>query len=232
MNYRNAVLLATLGSIFVLGRETRAVDLLAENFGSGNGGFSVANTGGVTGPWTYNPAGFWATAGEGNAGSPSSSALISPTLTAPGAGPVSLTFSHRHSFEKDTTVWDGGQVRLSVNGGAFVTVPGASFSSGGYTDTVGGNNALTGQSAFSGDSAGYGAGTFTTSVANLGSLAAGNTFRVQFLGAWDEFATGTVPNWAIDSVTITAVPEPGTLALGVVTLAALRTFTRRRTRAR
>lgn len=202
----------------------RAEILLSTDF-SDDGGFSVNNVGAVEKPWTYNGSSFWSVGGSENLASPTSSSLVSAELTATSGGPATLTFSHRYSFERDSVVWDGGQVLVSINGGAFTTVNG--FSTGGYNAVVEGNNALNGKSAFSGDSPGYVDGTFITSVADLGVLSAGDTISVEFLGAWDEFARGKDPNWVIDNVSVTAVPEPGALVLGLIGAAGLFVLRRR-----
>lgn len=207
----------------------RGEDLLVEDFSGGDGGFSVNNVGAVEHPWAY-AAGSWSTGGSQDLGSPTSSSLVSPTLTATVGGPATLSFSHRYSFEKDSVIWDAGAVQISVNGAAFATLPGSAFSANGYGGVVEGNNALTGQNAFVGNSAGYDAGALITSVADLGTLSAGDTISVAFLGAWDEFARGSDPNWVVDSVSVTTapIPEPGTLALGLIAMAAIGFQVRRR----
>src|SRR5207247_8916467 len=45
------------------------------------------------------------------------------------------TFTHRWSFEFDGTAWDGGQVRVSRNGGPFTTND-IVFSQNGYNGAV------------------------------------------------------------------------------------------------
>jgi hypothetical protein len=47
---------------------------------------------------------------------------------------------------------------------------------------------------------GYETEAFITSIASLGTFNQGDTISLQFLGAWDDCAQGTVPNWEIDSV--------------------------------
>lgn len=178
-----------------------------EEFTSGNTLFSVTSANSPGGPWTFNPArNAWACHDQDPCASAfRASRLNSPHFSVTTTGPVTLTFRHRYSFEADaTTRWDGGQVRLSVNGAEYVPVPLASFTANGYNNTVGGgsapNNDLSGQDAFTADSTGYGAGTFLTSTATLGLFNAGDTVSIQFLAAWDECSEGTEPNWEIDSV--------------------------------
>ena len=63
-------------------------------------------------------------------------------MTVGSPGTVVLQLDHRYSFEFDGTRWDGGQVRISVNGGAFAPVPSSAFSANGYTGQIQGNNVL------------------------------------------------------------------------------------------
>lgn len=138
-------------------------------------------------------------------------------------GNVELTFSHRYSFEAG--LWDAGAVFVSINGALFAQLGDSAFSQNGYTGFgLIGNHDLNGGEGFNGDSSGYLSGDFITSIALLGNLNAGDTIALQFLGAWDEFAKGSEPNWQIDWVQVTdaaAVPEPGILALFVFGLAGI-----------
>jgi hypothetical protein len=207
-----------------------AFSVFSENFNSGDGGFTVFNsvlgTGSVENPWVYNaPSGSWLTNGCNGVGcgSPKASALISPSIPILNAGTLTLSFDHRYSFEYDViTRWDGGLVRMSVNGGGFNPI--LNFSQNGYIGTIGGNNILNGQLGFNGDSPGYlvldPAGnpqpSYITSVADLGLFDAGDTLQMMFVAAWDECTIGKVPNWQIDLIEINstgAVPEPTTMLL-------------------
>jgi len=69
---------------------------------------------------------------------------------------------------------------VSVNGGAFVAVPGTSFTSNGYNGTVGpgSSSALNGQQGWVGTSPGYTNG-FLTSVAVLGNFNSGDLIRLR-----------------------------------------------------
>ena len=58
--------------------------------------------------------------------------------------------------------------------------------------------------AFNGDSAGYSEGKMIKSVLTIPGLNPGDTCKVQFLGAWDEFSAGSNPNWEINAVKITS----------------------------
>jgi len=180
-----------------------AMNFYSEDFSSSDGGFTVTNSGPIEGPWTYNsPGGSWTADGSENQGTPTSSALTSPTITVASTGPVTLSLDHRYSLEDPTYPWDGGQVLVSVNGGAFEPIPGSAFTANGYSTIILGNNVLNGQEGFSGDSAGYSTPAMISSLADLGSFSAGDTIQVRFLGGWDEYARGSLPNWEIDNVTL------------------------------
>ncbi|MEK7676551.1 MAG: LamG-like jellyroll fold domain-containing protein, partial [Verrucomicrobiota bacterium] len=181
------------------------VPFVVEDFNTTDGGFTVETVGDVPGPWFYDPAGVWqADSGNDGCGQPNNSSLNSPAYTMTQGGALTLTFKHRYSFEPE---YDGGQVRISVNGGAFAAVPPGNFRENGYWDAnLIGNGVLLGNRAFNGNSAGYASGTFITSVASLGTFKQGDKIAVQFLGAWDECAIGTVPNWVVDSFRIDLLP--------------------------
>jgi len=177
---------------------------LSENFNAGDGGFTVNTPAAYDGPWTYNAgSGSWIEDGQGPENSQANTSMLnSPSVTITGAGPISVSFTHRHSFEDGA--WDGGQVRVSINGGPFTAVPASAFSAGGYNGTVLGNSAsaLAGQAAFINDSPGHGSGAMITSVADLGVVNAGDTVQVQFIAANDTNTKGATPNWEITDVRI------------------------------
>jgi hypothetical protein len=181
------------------------VSLASQDFNANNGGFTVTTPQPYDGPWVYNPAtGSWQENGQGatDSGHPNTSLLDSPGFTVTVAGQVILSFDHRYSFEQDATSWDGGQVRVSRNGGPFTAVPGSSFTTNGYNGTVGANSSsqLSGQQAFVGTSPNF-AGPFITSVVNVGSFNAGDVVRVEFFAGNDGNTTGPqTPSWEIDAV--------------------------------
>src|SRR5207244_11859173 len=111
-------------------------------------------------------------------------------------------------MEYDGTRWDGGRVRISVNGSPFAAIPEAAFLQNGYGgNTVAGNSAsiLAGQPAFTSKSAGYNPGMttggFITSVAG-GSFNGGDTNQIQLEDAVAtnlRKVTSETPLWLIDS---------------------------------
>lgn len=195
---------------FLLSAQLHAAELLAVDFAAGEEGFTTASTGSTdVGPWNYNAnPGTWTVDGS-ETGTPTSHSLISSSFTVPsdGASLVSLRvhFDHRYSMEPE---WDGLAVQVAKNGGDFQTVGNDAFVENGYTFFgLIGNHVLNGGDGFNGDSPGYTGGSFITSRANLGVFDAGDEVQVLFLGAWDEGARGTSPNWEIDSVTVLTLDD-------------------------
>jgi hypothetical protein len=198
------------------------VAVLNANFNSNDGGFSVTNytgpNGAPLGPWSYNAgSGSWTNFGPDGCEGPFASGLNTPAITLATNGSVVLTFAHRYSFEQGN--WDLGQVRVSLNGGPFTTVPAIDFQQNGYNGTSVGTITPTIAASpgwinvgFLNESLGYSSGTFITSVAYLGSYKAGDTLKIQFLVNWDDCSQGAAPNWEIDSVEITLGGTPPLVA--------------------
>jgi hypothetical protein len=170
-------------------------------FTASTGGYTTTNVGSPQGPWSLNAgSGYWYANGSG-LGAPSASLLNSPTFTVPRAGPVALRLTHRYSFE---ATYDGGQVRLSVNGGPFQPLGTAGFCTHGYAaGSLVGSGLLRGQRAFHGESPAYSSGRLITSAVDLGHFNAGDVLQIQFLASWDQYALATQPNWLIQRVSVT-----------------------------
>ena len=213
---------AAIGLI-VIGAASPAMGGIVFDFNSGNGGFaSTLNTATFDGPWVYGAVGVggsggWSTDGQSAEISHACTTdLTSPSLLVLSSGNVTLGFDHRYSFEFDGTRWDGGAVFVSLNGGAFTEVPGASFTANSYGGSVAANSAseLAGQEAFTAASPGYAGSTFLTSTANLGTFAAGDSLQVRFRAAYDTNTSGGSPDWVVDNVVLSnIIPEPLTLSL-------------------
>ncbi|MFP6857611.1 MAG: discoidin domain-containing protein, partial [Roseibacillus sp.] len=168
------------------------------SFDADDGGFTQEATGNSPIPSLHDAVrGTWVM--EGDASGPATNTITSPAVTMPTTGGLLILLNHRYSIE---TEWDGTALQFSRNGGPFVTIPIGAFTQNGYTFTgLIGNHVLSGEDGFNGVSPGYAAGAFITSVADFGGAAAGDTFQVRFLGAWDEGARGPgIPNWEINSV--------------------------------
>lgn len=187
-----------------------AINFVNQSFASVDGGFTVINTDPEPpGPWLYDAAsGTWTAEGSvDGCGGPYDSRLNSAEYVVPVAQAVTLSFSHRYSFEADR--WDGGQVLISVNGGGFTNVPAANFTANGYAPgVIQGNGVIKDQRAFMENSPGYAEGTFITTTAILGTFAQNDKIVVQFLGAWDDCSKGLSPSWVIKDLKLSYSSAP------------------------
>ena len=195
--------------------------LLDETFDTTNGNFTALTPLTMDGPWTYNSgSGSWIENGQdGDNGHTNNSSLNSPALTVSALGNITLTFSHRYSFEPGG--WDGGQVRISINGGAFSAVPAGSFSQNGYNGSVlsGSGSDLHGQTAFVEESVGHGTNNMINSVADLGFFNPGDQIRVQFFASSDSNTRGNLPNWEITRVQLSQGNGPANATFSISTVA-------------
>jgi hypothetical protein len=181
---------------------TPIIDFVNKDFSTGDGGFTVENTEPPPpGPWLYDAGtGMWVADGSvDGCGGPYNSKLTSPAFVVPATDEVTLTFAHRYSFEADR--WDGGQVWISRNGGPFTPVSPDNFTANGYPPgIIQGSGVLNGQRAFHEDSPGYASGEFITSSVILGAFNKNDTIAIQFVGGWDDCASGSHPSWVMKSM--------------------------------
>ena len=173
------------------------------DFNSSGAGFTVITPSAFQGtPWAYSAgAGSWQVNQlDAENGVANTTFLLSPVLSVVQSGVLNVSFIHRWSLE--TANWDGCGLQISVNGGAFTTVPNSAFSAGGYNGVVvAGNSILTGQEAWVLDSPNHQDPGYVTSTAGLGSLNAGDTVQLRFVYAGDTNTKGTYqPSWEINSV--------------------------------
>ncbi|MEO8461630.1 MAG: M4 family metallopeptidase [Chloroflexota bacterium] len=131
--------------------------------------------------------------------------LESPPIAMPGSASLTkLTFDHYVATEAG---WDGGNVKISINGGAFVIVPASAFIFNQYNATLetagaGNTNPLAGEPGFTGTDGGEVHGSWGQSQIDLKALGlkAGDTFRIQFDFGRD--GCGGNDGWYVDNVTI------------------------------
>jgi hypothetical protein len=200
-----------------------ATDQLIPSVGSGPGGWAIQTNSTVA----HSGNKYWMSDDPAQV---SDYYLTTPTLnyTSGYSGPVTLSFWHEFNFESG---FDGGAVELSRNGGAFADI--GSFTQNGYNGTIDPNtgNPIAGRSAFTGTSPGFTTTANTgwmNSIASIGGLSAGDTFRVRFRSTSDVSVSSV--GWLVDDVkmTVAPVPEPASLAiLGIGALALLRRRSRR-----
>lgn len=125
------------------------------------------------------------------------------TLTSSGI----MTFKHRYQTE---TVWDGGVVEISTNGGASWQDLGPFMVENGYPSAFASNGSsnLAGRPAFTGNSATqFGTSDWVTTSIDLGFFG-GETISVRFRYASDDNTNvGGLAGWYIDDIRIEAVTE-------------------------
>ncbi|HSM10216.1 MAG TPA: M4 family metallopeptidase, partial [Lysobacter sp.] len=129
-------------------------------------------------------------------------ALDSPTIEIPQSAEVPrLSLNHWVATEAG---WDGGNLKISVNGGPFTLVPEAAIEVSPYNATLnsagmGNSNPLAGQPAFTGSDGGGFDGSWGQSQVNLYGLAApGDSVRLRLDFGVD--GCNGVTGWYVDEV--------------------------------
>lgn len=138
--------------------------------------------------------------------------LDSPEITIPAnASTLRMSFDHWVSTEAG---WDGGNVKISVNGGAWVLVNGADFIYNPYNSVLftagqGSDNPMAGQAAFTGGDDGKVGGSWGRSIINLAPYAVpGDKVKIRFeLG--NDCAGGAL-GWYLDDVSVYSCALPPT----------------------
>ncbi len=151
--------------------------------------------------------------------------LISPVISMPQTGIRAPKLSFEHYMASEAG-YDGGNVKIAVNGGPFTLVPEEAFIHNGYNDTMvdesTNTSPLAGQDGFTGTNEGEVFGSWGQSQINLAALdlGAGDSFRVRFDMGRD--GCGGNDGWYLDNVAVTLcstasttttavhVPEPST----------------------
>jgi Zn-dependent metalloprotease len=134
--------------------------------------------------------------------------LESPPITIPSSNTLSprLTFEHYVATEFG---FDGGNLKISINGGPYVLVPASAYTFNPYNTTLvtaaGGNtNPMAGQQAFSGTDGGQVTGSWGQSQINLAAVGVmpGDTIRLRFDFGMDGCAG--IDGWYVDDVKVRA----------------------------
>ena len=130
--------------------------------------------------------------------------LESPVIAIPpGTLVPRIAVDHWVATEAD---WDGGNVKISVNGGGFTLVPASNFEVSPYNSSLntvgdGNTNPLAGESAFTGADGGSVSGSWGGSHINLlGIAAAGDNIQLRFEFGID--GCGGAIGWYIDEVQV------------------------------
>ena len=212
----------------------------SEDFEDGLAGWGtdsqVVYPGGINRPWTTatNPTGHTSQVAFGNADGrlgqcvngpgdfSSRDSIISPTITMPAGALTGERLSFEHSVATELDV-DGGNVKVSINGGAFEVVPASAYAFNAprtlLPASAGNTNPMAGEPAFTGTDGGKLTTKWGTSVIDLGRLNVKSGDKMQLRLDIGRDGCGGVTGWWVDNMKVTIckvataitavhVPEP------------------------
>ncbi len=198
-----------------------------DDFESGVNGWTVSHVGPFGGgvnpyDWTQESGGlpdgwpgtvwFCDDLNAGNCGTQDESAahsLFSPSIVMPmGVNSPTLAFNH---FMESEALWDGGNIKISVNGGSWQSIPDTAFSYNTYNATLntsadGNTNPLAGERAWSGGSSS--GNTWGKTVINLSSFVSGGE-TIQFRFDFGKDGCTGADGWYVDDFEIYQCGVPG-----------------------
>jgi hypothetical protein len=172
---------------------------------------TVANPPGHSGNVAYGPAPDNTGVCSNGAGDFSSrDSIISPVIAMPDvAKGAKLTFDHSIGTELNV---DGGNVKISVNGGPFTVVPQAAYSFNPPNSTLltagaGNTDPMAGERAFTGGDGGKVTSAWGTSVVDLAAagVTPGDTVQLRFDVGRD--GCGGVLGWYVDNVSVSVCKQ-------------------------
>lgn len=130
--------------------------------------------------------------------------LESPIISVPAtAASVLVAFDHWVATE---ATWDGGNLKASVNGGAYTLVPGSAYTFNSYNSSLstagaGNDNPMAGEAAFTGTDGGSVSGSWGQSQVDLAGIAApGDNVQMRFEMGLD--GCNGILGWYVDEVRV------------------------------
>ncbi len=207
------------------GGTVTTVDL--QDWETGLGGWTVSNV--PVNPPTFDTPD-WAVVGSLPASEPGSAAFVadlaigdcvsdieagvlrldSPVITLPASPPTAaIAFDHYVATE---LTWDGGNVKVSVNGGGFTLVPSSAYTFNAYNSSLetaanGNDNPMAGQAAFTGTDGGSPVGSWGQSQIDLtGIAAASDDIEIRFEMGLD--GCNGIDGWYVDEVRVHTCSAP------------------------
>jgi len=192
-----------------------------EDFEDGLGGWTLTNQGVFSGwpglDWTQASTlpggrlGSAAFAVDPNAGNCDGGAgdisgrmsLESPAIHIPASDTLSPRLTFEHYLATEFT-FDGGNLKISINGAAYALVPSSAYTFNAYNTTLQPTNPLATQAGFSGTDGGQVTGSWGQSQINLAMLGVkpGDTIRLRFDFGMDGCAG--IDGWYVDDVAVRA----------------------------
>ncbi len=129
--------------------------------------------------------------------------LESPQITIPAftGGKYEMAFNHYVATE---STWDGGNIKYSLNGGAWTLVPLTAFSQNAYNSALDGtasnDNPLKGQRAFTGTDGGSLGGSWGQSVIDLSKLNLTSGSNIKFRFEMGTDGCNGIEGWYLDEI--------------------------------
>jgi hypothetical protein len=205
---------------------TKLKSIFKEDFDDGLAGWTLSNQGVFSGwpglNWTQSTTAPGGHSGktafasdpdigncDGGAGDISGAMFMeSPLITIPANSGTNLRMEFEHYVATEAG-WDGGNLKISINGGPYTLVPSSAYTFNPYNTTLqtaaaGNTNPLAGQPAYSGTDGGSLFGSWGLSQINLTALGVvpGNTIRLRYDFGMDG-CTGN-DGWYVDDIRVGA----------------------------
>jgi hypothetical protein len=141
----------------------------------------------------------------------SANGIVSPNVKLPSGGDRKLSFQHYVATEYG---YDGGNVKISVNGKKFTVIPNAAYLYNApnalmESDAAGNTSPLAGEPGFTGTDGNVPGGSWGTSIIDLrkAGAKAGDKVRVKFELGRD--GCGGMDGWYVDNVKLTLCKAKG-----------------------
>lgn len=137
--------------------------------------------------------------------------LESPVITFPAftAGKYEMAFNHYVSTEAS---WDGGNIKYSLNDGAWTLVPKSAFSQNGYNrnldNTSNNDNPMKGQAVFSGTDGGSLDGSWGQSVIDLSKVGVVSGAKIKFRFEMGTDGCNGNDGWYVDEIYVYNCDSP------------------------
>ena len=137
--------------------------------------------------------------------------LESPLITFPTfiAGKYEMAFNHYVATE---ATWDGGNIKYSLNGGAWTILPKTAFSQNGYNRNLDGtsnnDNPMKGQPAFSGTDGGSLGGSWGQSVIDLSKIGVNSGANIKFRFEMGTDGCNGNDGWYVDEIYVYNCDNP------------------------
>lgn len=137
--------------------------------------------------------------------------LESPLITFPAftAGVYQMAFNHYVATESQ---WDGGNIKYSLNGGAWTLLPKTAFTQNGYNlnldGTANNDNPLRGQAAFTGTDGGSLSGSWGQSVIDLSRIGVVPGANIKFRFELGTDGCNGNEGWYLDEIYVYNCDQP------------------------